>query len=321
MTTLPTLPLISVIVPVFNTNPGYITECVNSVLWQTYQNWELILVVDGSTDDIRQMCDVIATKDSRIYVIHQENKGPSGARNSGIDAAKGVYIFFLDSDDVISPFALEHLYIATASSRAQMSIGQIIENDTFKGFRTKALRIESIPPKKILSNVLFQQGINHSASAKLFKRDLFNNERFTPGLYYEDLDFFYRACLRCSYISVINNPVYFYRQHKQSFIHTWSPKRLDVLKVTDRIEEYMRQNIPELLPAAKDRKFSANFNMFINAIQNRQYGIARKCWNVIRSYRLDSLLGSQVRIKNKAGALFSYAGYRFCKNIVRWLAK
>ena len=91
-------PLISVIVPVYNVEQ-YLKTCVDSVLNQSYKNWELILVDDGSPDNCPQICDIYVAKDDRVKVIHKENGGASSARNAALDIATGEYITFLDSDD------------------------------------------------------------------------------------------------------------------------------------------------------------------------------------------------------------------------------
>ena len=104
-----TTPLISVIVPVYRVEE-YLERCVKSILSQTYKNLEVILVDDGSPDQCPAICDACAEKDARVKVIHQENKGLSGARNAGIDAASGEYLAFVDSDDYVSPHFIEELY-------------------------------------------------------------------------------------------------------------------------------------------------------------------------------------------------------------------
>ena len=114
-------PLISVIVPVYKVE-AYLTACVESVLAQTYPNFELILVDDGSPDNCPRMCDEFAARDSRIRVIHKKNGGLSSARNAGIDAAKGSYLAFLDSDDLWTPFFLERLHAALTEADADFSV-------------------------------------------------------------------------------------------------------------------------------------------------------------------------------------------------------
>lgn len=114
-------PLISVIVPVYNVE-NYLDKSIGSILAQTYQNLELILVDDGSKDASGAMCDAWRAKDARIRVIHQTNGGQALARNHGIDEAAGAYLAFIDSDDWIAPDYLETLYRLLWEHRAEISI-------------------------------------------------------------------------------------------------------------------------------------------------------------------------------------------------------
>lgn len=115
------MPTFSIIVPVYNTEK-YLDKCVHSILKQTYPDFELILVDDGSTDQCPQMCDTYQKKDSRVKVLHKKNGGVSSARNLGISVAEGTYIWFIDSDDYIEPFSLQQLYEAQQDKDADMYI-------------------------------------------------------------------------------------------------------------------------------------------------------------------------------------------------------
>ena len=111
--------MVSVVIPVYNVEK-YLAECVDSVLGQTYADFEIILVDDGATDSSGQMCDEYAQKDARIRVIHQPNGGLSAARNTGLKAARGEYVYFLDSDDYIETCALEHLVAVADQEQADV---------------------------------------------------------------------------------------------------------------------------------------------------------------------------------------------------------
>lgn len=131
--------------------------------------------------------------------------------------------------------------------------------------------------------------------------------RFLPGRY-EDLDLFYRAFERAETICLLDEVVYFYRDNPGSFINTWSPARLDVLNVVDRIEAHYAQGPADLLRAARDRSFSAHFNMLLAM---RRAGVdlpeqKARCLNKIKQLRRQELRDPNVRIKNKLGALLSY---------------
>ena len=114
------MPLISIIVPVYQVK-DYIGECVESLLDQTYTNLEILLVDDGSTDGSGEICDQYADRDNRVRVVHQENQGPSAARNAGLDLMKGEYVAFMDSDDVVLPNFIEILYGLLRKHRADIA--------------------------------------------------------------------------------------------------------------------------------------------------------------------------------------------------------
>lgn len=126
--------MISIIVPVYNV-AKYLEECLNSIICQTFSNWECILIDDGSKDDSGAICDQWTQKDSRFKVIHQQNLGVSVARNNGIKAAKGEFLCFIDSDDWVNPRYLQNLYNHIGSAEIAVS-GLVREYDDYSGRKT-----------------------------------------------------------------------------------------------------------------------------------------------------------------------------------------
>lgn len=124
------MPKISIIVPVYNTEK-YISNCIESILKQKEKDFELLLIDDGSKDQSGRICDIYATKDDRIKVIHKKNGGVSSARNLGIDRAKGEMIFFIDSDDTVGPDYLKNLEILSDEEFVQSGV-KVLENDYLK---------------------------------------------------------------------------------------------------------------------------------------------------------------------------------------------
>ena len=112
--------LVSIIIPVYNVEK-YLAECIESVLKQTYQNIEILLIDDGSPDNSGKICDEYEEKDSRVRVIHKENGGVSSARNVGLEQANGEYITFIDSDDFVSESYIEELYIALENGNSDLA--------------------------------------------------------------------------------------------------------------------------------------------------------------------------------------------------------
>lgn len=309
--------LISVIVPVFNTE-SYLSACLDSILTQSYRNLEVIVVDDGSSDFSLKLAQSYAEKDDRIKVYSHENEGPSMARNRGLEVSTGDYITFVDSDDLLLPDALQILLEVLTHNNADISEGVSIREKVHSPVKIKKnLKTEIFTPQEAIADVLYQNKLLPSAWGKLYKSSLFQELRFEKGILYEDLNIFYRVIEKCNKIVWIDYPVYFYRITEGSIINTWKPQRLDVLKVTENLERYIVENYPDLLPAAKDRRLSANFNMFALCALNGEKEKANDCWKHIKSNRSSSLFNPKVRFKNKAGILLSYLGKNLFKSVSR----
>lgn len=313
------MPSVSIILPVCN-GEKYLAEAIDSVCGQTYTDWELIIIDDGSADSSGAIADRYSMNDRRIRVIHAPNGGLSVARNRGIDAARAPWICFLDADDAMHRRALEVLSDATAlSPDVDLAVGGFSFDRSSLGAPDGSDAFGLMAAADLVEATLYQRrGIVHTAWGKLYRAEILALERFTPGLYYEDLDFFYRYALHCRNTAVSRAPLYFYRQHPASIMHTWDDRRLDVLRVTERIERDMARLCPRLVRAARDRRLSANFNIFINASRAGQPDVARMCWSVVRRYRLGSLFDRRVRARNKAGVLLSFFGNRIFMTLARW---
>ncbi len=181
-------PLISIIVPVYNILE-YLPRCVKSLRAQTYQNIEILLVDDGSTDGTGRLCEELAKEDERIKVFHKENGGSSSARNLGISRAKGAYLGFVDSDDYVEPDMYQRLYEGIV--KYEVPIAQIGRNEMDeKGNVLPDICIPPksavcIPGKEFLRELLMHRG-DCSFCTKLFQRDLLEDMKFPEGVLNED---------------------------------------------------------------------------------------------------------------------------------------
>lgn len=312
--------MVSVIVPAYNAE-RWLEAAVASVMAQTVRDWELVLVDDGSTDGTPALCDRLAACDRRIRVFHTPNGGLSVARNNGIDVVTGQWITFLDADDLLHPRFMEIMLNAASQTDADIVNCGLVkfsgEQNPFSGANNDT-KITIYEPLQAMRLAMYQQcGVHTSAWGKLYIRSLWETERFTPGTWYEDLDAFYRVWSNCEGFVQLDAALYGYRQHSESFLHKYTPRRRDVLLVTERMETWVAENCPELLPAARDRRMSANFNMFVLSEEAVRQGQAaredirdlqRQCFDVIRERRFQSLFGPYTRPKNRIGALVSYLG-------------
>lgn len=175
-------PLISVVIPVYNVEP-YVGRCLETVLGQTYQHLEIIVVDDGSTDSSGRICREYAAADSRIVVIRQENGGLSAARNTGIHYAHGKFITFIDSDDTVQKDMIAYLYHLVAKYECPMSLCCLTTVFTGKDKRKEVGNgIECrMSAHDAMESMLYHGFVDTSAYAKLYDRSLFTSIRFPVG--------------------------------------------------------------------------------------------------------------------------------------------
>ena len=251
-----TTPLISVIVPVYRVEK-YLERCVKSILSQTYKNLEVILVDDGSPDQCPAICDACAEKDARVKVIHQENKGLSGARNAGIDAASGEYLAFVDSDDYVSPHFIEELYqllqdTGCAIGQCRFSYvkgdGLVEEGDSaFCIYRGESLMEQLYGPEE--KATCFVVAWNKLYRAELFKE---TGIRYPEGRIHEDEATTYRLFHGAKKLAFLDRVLYgYYTENGGSITSVFSAKRLQWLTAhEERIAFFKKNGYEKLLPAA-----------------------------------------------------------------------
>ena len=251
-----TTPLISVIVPVYRVEK-YLERCVKSILSQTYKNLEVILVDDGSPDQCPAICDACAEKDARVKVIHQENKGLSGARNAGIDAASGEYLAFVDSDDYVSQHFIEELYqllqdTGCAIGQCRFSYvkgdGLVEEGDSaFCIYRGESLMEQLYGPEE--KATCFVVAWNKLYRAELFKE---TGIRYPEGRIHEDEATTYRLFHEAKKLAFLDRALYgYYTENGGSITSVFSAKRLQWLTAhEERIAFFKKNGYEKLLPAA-----------------------------------------------------------------------
>lgn len=237
------MPQISVIVPVYKVEP-YLRRCLDSILGQTFADFELILVDDGSPDNCPAICDEYAWKDTRVHVIHQENGGLSAARNAGIDWAfansDSQWLNFVDSDDWVHPEYLERLLDAAIKYNVKISIC----SHQVTGGENPIVLDEDLVPQLWKSEDFYvqQNGDATVACSKLYNKDCFQTIRYPVGKLHEDVFVTYLILFGSPYIAVIKAPLYAYYQSPQSITRSkWTPKRMDVLEGRNQQIDFFRQ--------------------------------------------------------------------------------
>ena len=238
-------PEISIIVPVYNSEK-YLEECIKSILNQTFADFELILIDDGSDDSSGLICDKYAEKDKRIIVVHQENKGICGARNAGLDIARGKYIGFSDNDDYMHSQMYEYLYTAITGSNSDIACCycKLVSDDSYKEEKKIRFDYKEVDKKFMYKNLYSNGGNDYQYMTiwnKLIDRNLFNNVRFIDE---GNEDLFVNNILfnKASKIVFIESELYFWRQHMDSVSHRkFNERDLKVIETYLKNYEYLKK--------------------------------------------------------------------------------
>lgn len=206
---------ISIIIPVYNVE-DYLPQCLNSVLAQTFTDFEVICVNDGATDNSAGVLAAYSALDSRIKIINQDNRGLSAARNRGLQEASGRYVYFLDSDDCIHPQLLEICYFFAEHYQADL-VNFCYES--FKGTDFPLFKnyssVEDIP-FTLEAEPLFSKNVNYNVWSKFYRRSLLHEHSFISGIYFEDYPFCVTLLATRPSTVVINEKLYFYRTDNDS---------------------------------------------------------------------------------------------------------
>ena len=307
------MPEISVIIPVYNTEQ-FLGDCLNSVLAQTFSDFEVIVVDDGSTDKSGAVIEEFAKKDSRIVTLRQENKGLSEARNAGLNIVRGNWITFVDSDDRLAADFLQKLLDA-----AKQHNTTIVCSDKQLFWKDSEINIEKatatqaivLSPEKALERALYQkEAPDYSAWGKLYDAKIWEDRRFTPGIYFEDMDCIPQTLLEAEQIAFVPEPLYLNRRHGTSILATtYNRKKAELLDIAEKICTLVENNATKLKRAAHSNLFSASCSILMRTPDTDEFKDYRaRAWKHIKDYRLETLFNASSRSRNKIAALISFGG-------------
>ncbi len=255
--------LISIVVPVYKVEP-YLRTCIDSILAQQLETFELILVDDGSPDRCGEICEEYAAIDPRIRVIHRKNGGLSAARNTGIDAARGDYLSFIDSDDYILPGYLSSLY-ALLQSAEGCKVSQV-NHYVVRGGRhlpNAPIAEDAVFLRRdAFEAVLYHDRVDVSAWGKLFHRSVFDDLRFPEGRTFEDTYLFGEILQKTPCLVYGGQPQYCYVQRADSIVNrSFSERNLQFIEAVERLAAFAIQEDPELEAACVRRRVHARLSV------------------------------------------------------------
>ena len=206
---------------------------------------EILLIDDGSTEDSGKICDAYKAIDSRVSVIHQDNRGLSAARNIGIDNAHGSWLFVVDSDDILRDDAIEALYQTAKFNGVKMVVGDYQEFETYIEFKdSQDFNVETLSVEEPLTELIINQpGRCVTVWAKIYDRKLFDGIRFPLGRVYEDTYIMHLLLEKAGRIAKLNHKIYGYRQSQNSIMGTYGLSKINDLYTAYLLRiDFLRKN-------------------------------------------------------------------------------
>ena len=313
--------LVSVIVPVYNVKQ-YLEECFTSICNQTYQNLEIILVDDGSTDGSGDLCDGLVKRDPRSRVLHKPNGGLSDARNYGLRFANGDWVSFVDSDDYISPIFIEVLHNACVETGCKISavpFGKPFNDGdscTLVDSTDSVVAAKALPSLDVQRLMLYQT-LDTGAQWRLYAKELLGIDPFPKGLYYEDLASIYKIIHKVDTVAVVDcRELYAYRMRSNSIIRQEYKhiKGKSALIIANQLYRDICNWYPNLRKAAASRCFSVCRMVFAQIPSEKIVSSQRQdedsLWSVLSLHRKTVLGDKEARPRERLAAFIAYFGKR-----------
>lgn len=315
---------VSIVIPAYNTG-AYLGECLASIANQTFGNFEVFVIDDGSKDNCLAIAQDFASKDSRFKVIHQQNSGMASARNVGIKMTphETTWITFIDSDDILSPDYLDHLIKTALENGADICC---CDKEAFKD--SSSLDLGSHPLTKNTLNLtnleatrnsLYQNEYpDYSVWNKIYKFKLWEGRYFPEGKFFEDLAVVPVVLSESNKVVFLKEPLYKYRKHGTSFLATsFVFEKTVILDVAEKIYEKYK-NDKFMQGAATSTLASSCFSIILRTKDEEPFKeFRRRSWEWIRALRWKTIWDPKTRMRNKIAAIASYGGEKFLGTLFR----
>lgn len=317
---------VAVIIPVYN-DEKRIGYCIESIINQEYQNLEILIINDGSKDQSGQICDEYASKDNRIRVIHQENKGLAFVRNLGISEIESDYLVFVDSDDYVSKNYVYNLMFLIQNSSAKLSacrFEKTVENHLDQNKKVQTSDFELIDSQDMLYRMLYHDGAEFSVWDKLYHKSLFEGIEFPTGELYEDIKVIPEIVKKAETIAIHPLADYF------NFLQQNSIQRSDFnhrkLVVVDNINKILNDvqesGRPELIKAAIYRKCDIIIELMFQIAKPEDASIKEQLWSEFKQMRNIVIRDNHPKARKvRMAAIISYLGLPFFEKMYKAYTK
>lgn len=290
----------------------YLPKCLDSIVNQSYKYLEIILVDDGSPDRCGEICDEYAKRDERIRVIHKENGGLSDARNVALDVMTGEYVTFIDSDDFVARDYVESLYRQAEETDADIVVTQWLT--FYEGEEPKVKPHYDIHRKvftreQAMVSMMYQKDFDTAACLKLYRSELFREQRFPKGFISEDLATVYLLIMKSKTVAWNDYPCYYYMLRKSSIEGAgFNPRKYDsYIKIAAQLERDKARMTQAERRAVNCRIVSLMFHLLLD-MPDTEPEKKERLMSIVRKYRSGVLLDFRARWKARVACLLSYFG-------------
>ena len=291
--------MIDILIPLYK-NETYIKDCIKSIKKQTYKNYHVYIIDDGSPDNSYNIVKELIKDDSRFSITTRENRGVSTTRQELIHLSTNEYIMFIDSDDYLyEDTTLEKMINTIKQEQSDILISTIVKKLDNKTIINRDCdgSISTVDNKKALEDLFYIRYNGPSLIASIFKRKVFENVKFVPGIIYEDAEIVYKLMLNSNKITYYNIPTYVYIIKDDSIMRTaFAEKNMVLIKISNDILEDIKKNYPELEEAAI---YSLINNMLellrLKVLSNHNYDDKKQIIKEIRKYKKNILNNSNSR--------------------------
>lgn len=314
------MPILSIIVPVYNSE-NRLKKCIDSILNQTFSDFELILVDDGSKDSSGKICEDYAKKDSRIKLIHQENMGVSEARNTGLRCAVGKYVGFVDSDDYIDKRMYEVLYSLMIENNADITVCGVRDIDSDKEIKfPKNCELLILRKHESIKFLLIGKYLTMYAVNKLYKKDFFNKLYYPPGKIYEDTIVTPQIFSLANKVVYTSENLYNYVKNPASITNSkFSQKDMDIIEAGRSTLKFAKEKFPDLIKAAEYRYIWSYMcvidRMIVGGINSKNIDYIRLT-NFIKKNKMKILYNPYFSSKRKLGLLLLIMSERLYRRMI-----
>ena len=305
-------PLIGVVIPVYNVE-NYLRKCIDSVLSQTYKNFEAILVDDGSNDNSGKICDEYASKDLRIKVFHKKNGGLSDARNYGVERSSADFITFIDSDDYVTEDYIEHLWylMDKYNSDASCAMIKMVNDDQMFSLKNDSASAITLDAGQSIERICCT---SFAAVGRLYKKKSLLKHKFPVGKLYEDIATVYKLICECNKVTFSDKQIYFWVQRDGSITHSGiNESQLDIFWALDALYDYICAYFVQYKNAA-DFRYLMDTVYFLSLVCSRcKREESIKYFKIARKRVIPHLKGANERkeatLRYKLASLCIYLGY------------